>query len=422
LASVPNLSGLAGANLSNLPNQGALDALQSMAGANTASPPAPWAGVPSDVPVPNGGFGVFLRGGNGSAPGADQAVNGVIPPQPASQPTTDPAAASAAPSQPSPGDINSLITQLLGAAPTLGDFYSSAPYDQANSQLQQGVKGAAGSIDSAYGNAKQSQAQNDAQSLAALAQITQQANDRSNILAQAQNQTVGQALNAAGANSQLGARLGEDQAIFNQDNSRAGNVLAELTALAQSNAQSSANGLAASQAGNQAALQAAASGEAGKIGLAQANAQTAGQRAFASANAARANNFDSLLGRANSYLQGMSGTGRTQANATLSDWQAQGHTGALTAFQSIMNSTDPNSGQPVQGLAKPSNAAEALQSLQNMVQSGLYGKIAPNISPQEMATVISNYYDNRRQPVSVADLQAFLQAGLPMQTANGTAA
>lgn len=315
-------------------------------------------------------------------------------------------------SQPSPSDINGLITQMLGPAPSLSDFYSSAPYDQANSTLQQGTKSATDTINQAYQAAQQRQQAQQAQTNAALQQLAAQTQADRNATNQFTQATLGQAAQTAGAGSQLGARLALDQAVAANAADRGTNTVNNYMLQARNDAQSSADGLNAAQAGGLAALTAAANAESGKIGAAQANAQASGQRAFAQANASRASNFDALLGRANTYLQGLQGTGRSQALDTVAQLQSS-DPGTADAFQQAVYGVTL-AGQAVPGYNGPAkDQAEALQRLQ---QATPYLQ-AHGVDVARLQGLVTSYYDTTKKPVTLDDLRSYLAAALPVTAA-----
>lgn len=333
---------------------------------------------------------------------------------------------SKASTQPDLGDILNAILGTapaaptdadLGAAPTLANFFSAAPYQQAQAGLAAGNKTATGTINDAYTQA--------AQKLAGIVQAANQAStnntnaentDATNATSQA-NGFVNSALQASGGdNAGVAQKLAPLQATLAAQEGSAKTLNQQLQGIQQGNEANYSSGLTNSRQQALNYLAGQVSGEGSKIGLAQAQGQAQGQQlldqalnargtALASADKDYQSQMASRQSQATDLLKtamtALSGSGTSGRDTTLNNLQT-----ASPTLQNVFNASIfggiKNADGSTLGAAK--DGAEAIQRAESAIKSGaVKGADANNLM-----TMIQQYYNTSTPTPTSQDLAQYL--------------
>lgn len=337
-------------------------------------------------------------------------------------------------------DPQSYLQQILGAAPTaptaadfgpaptLADFFSAAPYQQALAAVAQGQKTATGSINDAFNQAGQQQAATQAFYGNQNKEFQQQ---QQAALANENNQINGyiqQALKLSGPGSGVQASLSPLQADVAMQNASQNNTLADLGQLAQMNNSGFTQALQTNHQGSLNALASAVAAENSKINLQQAADQAKAEQELASANSARGTamakansdyqnalqtyngNAAKVMGDAYTAAVGAAPSSLNAARDTIAEWATRAGAGDQNAADLNQKATAIFGGTlGGQTQSAPKSQADAVNRLNNMAPAmGGRGSIEYNI----LAGLIGEYYSGGKAPPNVnAVLQQWAQAG-----------
>lgn len=313
--------------------------------------------------------------------------------------------------------LQQIISGIMGPAPTINDYYSAAPYQQALSTLAQGQTTGQSTINDAY-----SKAVSDFGNLQQQAQ-GQQATDRANLqqdnaAGQSQLQNLLQPASAVAAQNpqgELAARLSALQGTYGAQATRGGQIMDQIAALQNSNLGQAKAGLASQHQNANDQLASSMTSARNAVGAQQSAAITAGQKSLNAALASRQTRQDQMLATAQkAVIQAQKAnatgqlTGRQQVQQQITQMAGDPNSaGVLGAFNTIIN----GDGNPNAPTGKPAHdAAEAIQRLNN----GLAAAQAQGMTPQEaqaLQAMVQGYYDTaRRAPVqqTPADIQQML--------------
>lgn len=332
----------------------------------------------------------------------------------------------AGPAQASLGDV---LTSILGAAPqaptaadfgpapTLGDFFNAAPYQQALAQLSQGNQTAQGTIANAFNQAQQQQGQNVAVANAGTADALQREQAAAAQGTGAVNSDIANAQALGGP--QMAAALAGLKATNTEQNTSTNNLDNVLAQVQRNNATQDTASLGSQRA---AALQYLASqvlGGQNKIGLQQAADEAKAQQLLASATNTRnldmskalqqyntANNAynsreNTLVGGASKALGNTTPGGSGWAKGQLGQWAQQAGQGnqnaafSLATAQKLIEPFTP----PGATTQKNPTYADAVQRLMaNANTMGGTNSIAYNV----MSDWLNNYFGNTKHSALAA--------------------
>ncbi len=308
---------------------------------------------------------------------------------------------------------------VFGAAPTLGDFFSAAPYQQAQAQLASGNKTAQGTVNNAYAQAAKQMGAIGTQANRNTAIAEAQANADEARAANAVQGFANQAGQMAGAGGQVQGRLAALQGILAGQQGAAKTLNAQLAGIQQNNM---SQDQAALTSGRQNALNYLASavlGEGSKIRLSEATDQARAQQELASANNARAvdmaranASYQSALKSYQAQVQkymGLAAKGVGGAGGT--DWaksqQAQWETSALQGdSQSAGLAAAANrliAPVTANGTTKAATYEQALQRL--MVNANQLGGVG-SAQFDTMSNWLQNYYNVKKTGSGAAPTSA----------------
>lgn len=320
----------------------------------------------------------------------------------------------------------------MGPAPTLADYFSAAPYQQATRAVESfynpatGRGSSADAVNRAYGQAlQQAIAMGKQASGQAAGYVNQAKTDAANAAA-AEHANIATAMQGAAPGSLLANQLQGTQATLNANNQRGAQDAQFLANLVNANNSGYQQAL---QGGKANALQFLASqtqNELGKIGLQQASDQTRAQEMLRqalnayqtnnqnninSAAATNSKNYQAYQTQAQNALKqimtmssSLASTPHDQLVQTLNGPNMLDH-GVVNLFDAVVNgvpSTGPN-GQPINGPhGKAVNLVEAMQRLQSSgVDQGTQSAVAD---------MLKSWFNNTKQAAGASQVEQYLHS------------